>query len=128
MSFFFWIVRVLVVATLFPAFFIMWGLAGADDVPRNVVAPFLGLAKFVSSAWAAVTAFGALPEDVTRALAIFALAPAIYLVAWPFSGTESTGREPPSRISTRRDLARPAAALGRSLRCRLGSCRSCRAS
>lgn len=89
-----WIVRLLAVATLLPAFFIMWGLAGADDIPRNVVAPFLGLTVFATSAWAAVTAFGALPEDVSRALAVFALAPAVYLVAWPFSGTESTGREP----------------------------------
>ncbi len=89
-----WVVRVVAVATLLPAFFITWGLAGADGIPRNVVAPFLGLAVLVASAWAAVTAFGTLPDDVSRALSIFALAPAIYLVAWPFAGTQSTGREP----------------------------------
>lgn len=89
-----WVVRLVAVATLLPAFFATWGLAGADGTPRNVVAPFLGLAVLASSAWAVVTAFGTLPDTVSRALAIFALAPAAYLVAWPFSGNESTGREP----------------------------------
>lgn len=89
-----WLVRVLAVAILLPAFFIAWGLAGADDIPRNVVAPFLGFGVLVASAWAAVIAFGTLPDDVPRALSIFALPPAFYLVAWPFAGTQSTGREP----------------------------------
>ncbi len=81
---FLWVVRVLAIATLLPAFFITWGLAGADDIPRNVVAPFLGLAVLVTSAWTAVTAFGTLSDDVPRALSIFALAPAFYLrdVVW----------------------------------------------
>lgn len=89
-----WVVRVLAVATLLPAFFIAWGLAGADDIPRNVVAPFLGFGVLVASAWAAVIAFGTLPDDVPNALSIFALAPAFYLMAWPFAGTRATGREP----------------------------------
>jgi hypothetical protein len=87
-----WIVRAVAVATLLPAFFIMWYLTGSDDTPRNPVAPLLGLAVFAASVWATVTAFRTLDDDVSRALAIFAVAPAAYLLAWPFSGNEAIGR------------------------------------
>lgn len=58
-------------------------------IPWNVVAPFLGFAVLVASVWVAATAFGTLPDEVPRALSIFALPPAFYLGAWPFSGTQT---------------------------------------
>jgi hypothetical protein len=87
-----WVIRLVVLATLLPAFFITWYLAGSDDTPRNVVAPFIGLGVLVTAGWSAVIAFRALPEDAVQALWIFALGPALYLVGWPFAGNESMGR------------------------------------
>lgn len=87
-----WVVRLVALATLLPAFFVTWYLAGSDDTPRNVVAPFVGLGVLVAAGWSAVTAFRALPEDPVRALWIFALPPALYVVGWPFAGNESMGR------------------------------------
>ena len=87
-----WVIRLVALATLLPAFFITWYLAGSDDTPRNVVAPFIGLGVLIAAGWSAVTAFRVLPEDPVRALWIFVLAPALYLVGWPFAGNESMGR------------------------------------
>lgn len=96
-----WATRLVALATLLPAFFLMWGLAGGDGIPRNPVAPILGLGVMVASVWAAASTFGTLLHDPTRALAIFALPVGLFLMAWPFTGNE--GMERPGLIEYGRD-------------------------
>lgn len=42
-----WLGRLALVVALLPAFFTTWFLAGADDTPRNSVAPFVGFRRDV---------------------------------------------------------------------------------
>lgn len=90
-----WVIRLVAVGALVPSFFVMWYLAGSDDTPRNPVAPFLGLGVMVAAIWTAASSFQTLVVDPSRAVAIFALPPVLFLVAWPFAGNESEGGRPP---------------------------------
>lgn len=88
-----WLTRLAAVGVVLPAFFMMWYLAGADDTPRSVIAPFFGLGVLASAIWGVVKAFQ-LPTDPYEALLVFALPLVLSLVVWPVSGSEAMGREP----------------------------------
>jgi hypothetical protein len=87
-----WLVRLTAVATLLPGFFVLWYMAGSDDTPQTVVAPFLVLGVMAGAIWGVVAAFSRLPGEPVEALAIFTLTPGLFLVGRPFSGPEATGR------------------------------------
>lgn len=90
---FLWLVRLAAIATLIPSFFVLWYLAGADDKPRNVVAPILGFAVMITAVWTMISSFRTLDDDPLRALWISVLLPTLCLLAWPFSGTRAVGRD-----------------------------------
>lgn len=86
-----WLVRVVAILSLVPAFFLTWFLSGSDDSPRNRVAPVLGLGVLASTVWLVVTAFQ-LPDSSTPIEVAAALPLVIGLAAWPFSGSRASGR------------------------------------
>lgn len=96
-----WATRLAAIATLLPAFFVLWGLSGGDGTPRNPVAPLLGLGVMITSVWAVASSFGTLLDDPTRALAVFALPVGLYVVAWPFTG--NGGMDRPGLVEHGRD-------------------------
>jgi hypothetical protein len=94
-----WLIRAIAIASLLPAFFVLWYMAGADDTPRNVVAPLMGLGVMAAAIWGVVAAFRLLPDDPSKAISIFALAPVLFLIGFPFGGTKATGRTPAKELS-----------------------------
>ena len=89
-----WLGRLALVVALLPAFFTTWFLAGADDTPRNSVAPFVGFGVMSASIAAVVIAFrDDVPVD-NRTLLISAAPMVLAVMVWPISGTRARGRPP----------------------------------
>jgi len=79
-------------ASLIPAFFVTWWLAGSDDEALNPVAPLLGLVLFGTAIASVVVAYrmvfgagGSFPLVMAAPLALFVL-------AVPFAGNRAQGR------------------------------------